>query len=556
MSGQAISPEQDRSLQGRTPLWKISGWLLWGLAAAGALIVLAVRLIQSGTSGNLTFLLVLRDLVQPTLVLAYLVGYLIPAVRSWYIAATPPEKWNPNARASDTLEAWLTHLPSALFGLALVVSAVGILLSARAAAQGAFFALAELGVGVLLLLRSTALGGPMVATLRGRRWFFGGLALLLVPLYGTLVVQAVGQFNAALALSVLGVLAFAYSLGVSAFTFYGVRALMRADTTQVLNGLIPPAELEAFKSTAPPLTWWRRHQVVLFAWLPLLIALSIGSIVSLAYRALLNHSGASRSGPLSIWSGSPLGTLFFFILPLLFVMVRSYPGLRLHAQLLQAQEWGAVRVTPELRRALAHKIAPAFSVTVLLAGLTCGVLMNALDQAGLFSGIQAGLRSLAGPEQASDPGGDFLRWLAGALPDLLIYLGTLLGALVQVSIFFSRPFQRGQLAWREKMLAAEEARRRRVWATLVQRVEGAAPELGEPESGDTSLAPFPPALSDGMLALVYELSKERIARYKTVSLHPFGPLGWIRSIGATLLLALPGFLLNHLDLIGQFLGVK
>jgi len=46
------------------------------------------------------------------------------------------------------------------------------------------------------------------------------------------------------------------------------------------------------------------------------------------------------------------------------------------------------------------------------------------------------------------------------------------------------------------------------------------------------------------------------ALHARVSLHPFGPLGRLRSIGATLLLAIPGFLLNHLNWIGQFFGVK
>lgn len=245
----------------------------------------------------------------------------------------------------------------------------------------------------------------------------------------------------------LGILAFAYSLAISAFTFYGVRALIRASPARALEGILSALELEVFKEPAPPLSWWRRHRVACFAWLPLLIALGVVVVGVLAFHALKNHAGTPRNGALSIWSGTFAGTLFI-VVPMLLFYARIYRGLRLHAQLLEAQEWGAVRVTPERRRALAHKMAPAFSVTVLLVGLTCGALMNALDQAGLFSGIQAGLRSLAGPEQAPDAGGDFLRWLANSLPDLLVYGGALAGALAYVSAFLARPFKRGQLIWR------------------------------------------------------------------------------------------------------------
>lgn len=193
MSGQVISPEKGRLLHRPISWWVYLGWLLWGLAVAGTMTFLLLRLLPLSASGPLTSLSVLHALAQPMIALVYLAGYLVPVVRRWYIAPTPPEAWKPDKRASNMLEAWLMHLPMALIGLALVISASGALLSANVAPQGVFFALAELGMGVLLFLRSTALGGPMFTTLRGRRWFFGGLALLLVPLYGLLVVRTLGS---------------------------------------------------------------------------------------------------------------------------------------------------------------------------------------------------------------------------------------------------------------------------------------------------------------------------------------------------------------------------
>ena len=560
MSEQTIFPEKKTESASRFTAGMLLGRLLWIAGVLAFLAVLLVRLTHLNTPGG--SLQVALNLFQLALGLVYLVGYLLPAVRRWYIAPTPPDQWTPERRASALWEAWATHLPLALLGLLLASAGIGVFFGFtpghRLTLLPYFVALVLWGAGILLFLRSTALGLPMGTTARGRRWFYGSMALLLVPLDLILAVQALGAFSAGVALSVLGMLVFAYGMGVSAFTSYGVRALLKASRYQTLSGVVSPGELEAFKEPSPALTWWLRHRMMVFAWLPL-VGLVVFALVGWAAGRVIGGtlgtapSGAGRS------SGNTLGTLLLILVPSLLFYRRQYRGLKLQSQLLEAQRWGTLPVTPARRLALVHRITPAFSVTVLLAALIGGVLMEVVDKTGVISGLQFWLNSLAGPVRADDAGGDVLRWLAGALPDLLVYLAAALGALLQAEVFFSRPFKRGQLIWRSKMLAAEEARRGRVWATLVQRMDGedtAARDLADPALADEALAPFPPELSDSMLVLMYELSKERVERYKQVSLHPFGALGQVRAIGAAILLALPGFLLNHLTFIGQLFTGK
>jgi len=505
------------------------------------------------------------NVVQIALLLAYLVGYLIPVVRCWYLAPTPPGQWTPERRASGIWEAWATHVPMALLGLGLASAGIGVFFEFIPGHQlGAlhyFVACVFLGAGILLFLRSTALGLPMGTTAWGRRWFYGSMAVLLVPLDVILAAQALGAFSAGVALSVLGMLVFAYSLGISAYTFYGVRALIKANKRQMLSGVVSLDDLEAFKDPPPALSWWLRHRTLVFAWLPavgLLAVVLLGRAVGRGIGGVFGAAPAGTGGP--VWSaGNTLGTLLLILVPSLLFYRRQYGGLRLQSQLLEAQAWGTLPVTPERRQALARKIAPAFSVTILLAALICGALMDVVDKTGAFAGLQSWISSLAGPVRGDDASGDVLRWMAGTLPDLLVYLAAATGALLQAELFFSRPFKMGQLTWRIKMLAAEEARRSRIWATLVQRMEGeaaAARDLADPALADEALAPFPSELSDSMLVLIYELSKERVERCKQVSLHPFGALGQARAIGAAVLLALPGFLLNHLDFIGQLFTGK
>jgi hypothetical protein len=564
MSEQAVAQGKKTVFPPRFTASMLIGRLLWGIAMLALLAVLIVRLTHLSISSGL--LQPVLNLFQIAMLLAYLVGYLIPVARRWYIAPTPPEQWTPERRASTIWEAWATHLPLALLGLVLLNAGIGVLFDITTGHQPRalqyFVALVFLGAGILLFLRSTALGLPMGTTTWGRRWFYGCMALLLVPLDVILAVQAFGAFSAGVALSVLGMLVFAYSMGVSAFTSYGVRALLKASKYQSLSGIVSAGELEAFKEPPPALNWWLRHRSLVIAWLPpfigLVIFVIIGSVVG---RVIGGTPGTAPSGAGQHVGppGNTLGTLLLILVPSLLFYRRQYRGLKLQAQLLRAQTWGTRPVTPERRRALARKIAPAFSVTVLLAALICGALMEVVDKTGVVSGLQFWLNSVAGPIRTDDAGGDVLRWLASALPDLLVYLAAATGALIHAEVFFSRPFKQGQFAWRSKMLAAEEERRTRVWVTLLQRMEGkgtAARESADFALEHEALTPFPLELSDSMLMLIYELSKERVERYKQVSLHPFGALGHLRAIGAAILLALPGFLLNHLNIVGQFFTGK
>lgn len=558
MSEQVVSPESESLLSRRFTSGKLLGSVIWSIAAVGLMALLIVRIGSAVRAANV--LVAMLGLLPVIIGLAYLAGYLIPLVRQWYIAPTPAEQWTPQRRASGLWEAWATHLPQALLGFVLITAGLGAGSSVVVASTQnrhwplvlAAVMLVYLGMGTLLFLRSTALGWVMQTTVRGRRWFYGGMALLLVPLAVLLAAQTLGTFSAGILLSVLGMLVFAYSLGVSALTSYGVRTFFRDDVYQALSGIIPAPALDTFKAPPRLLTWQLRHRVFLLAWLPFMLFLAFLLAASLFYLVGAASRGSTHNAGLSFAPGGSAGAFLFAVAICIFLYFRLYRGLRLHAYLLEAQAWQTVPVTPGQRRALAYKIAPAFSVTVLLAGLACGLLMEVLGKAGVFAGAQFWLRSVAGPVRASDAGGDFLRWLAAALPDLLVYAAALAGAFTHASVFFSRPFKRGQLAWQKRMLAQEETRRNRIWATLIQRMGSAADDLAEPDQGGEPPDSFPSTLSDGMLALVYELSKERVERYKQISLHPFGQLGWLRSIVAALLLALPGFLLNHLNWISQF----